>query len=150
MTTLAAKAISLARRDLGRFRYHLGAKPPLTGDVPAGATWESDCSGWLRRVLHRVGIPIPDGSTVQHVWCRLHGHEVPVSVALGPQGAGLLLFMVARHGDPGHVALSIGRGRTLECRGGHGVCEVDATTNVKHRHWDAACKIEAMFLPLPD
>jgi cell wall-associated NlpC family hydrolase len=140
--TRAAKAIAFAREDLGKLVYLLGAKPPLDGPVPSGT--RSDCSGAIRRWLHRAGVSVPDGSVQQHEYAKEHGHEVPVSVALGMLGAGCLLFIVPYHGHPGHVALSLGNGETIECRGSKGSCIVGAKENAR-RGWTAGAKLEAMW-----
>ena len=143
MATVAANIIAFALQDVGKMRYSLGAKPPLDGDLPPAGT-KSDCSGAVRRWAHRGGVDMPDGSYIQHQWALAHGHEVPVGLARGPHGAGCLLFINPQKDKPGHVAISLGNGKTVECRGHVGSCVVDAKTNA-HRGWDAAVKADAFF-----
>ena len=145
-------AIEAGRSDLWT-PYELGAKPPLTGPKTPGMT--SDCSGFIRRIvakgltalgitsLVRNGKTIPvrefDGSQRQMRLVR----EIPLEVARKTVGA--LLFMKARPGHYGHVAMVVDeKGRTLECRGGYGVCFVSAAENAK-RKWDMGGKLDELF-----
>jgi len=138
--TRAGLAIEAAREDIkrGGAAYKLGAKPALKGRLPKGA--QSDCSGAVRRWLAIAGVESRDGSVRQYEECR----PVAVALALGPKGAGLLLFMTPKRGHPGHVALSLGNGRTVECRGGKGMCYVEAGVN-RRRKWDRAGKMGELF-----
>jgi len=68
-----------------------------------------DCSELVEWAAARTGVSVPDGSANQQDFVRRHGTQIPVSQALRTRGA--LLFR------PGHVAISLGDGRTIEARG---------------------------------
>jgi cell wall-associated NlpC family hydrolase len=149
--TRAAFAIAEGENLLGRLVYGFGAKisPALPAErIPEGAP--VDCSGFVRWCLVRAGLTdCPDGSAQIHAWAATPGigHEVPIRFALGLQGAGCLLFIAPRDGHPGHVAISLGQGRSLESHGPTGSAEpsiVGASRNVG-RGWTGAAKIDALF-----
>ena len=150
--TRAARAIRAAEADLAvGVKYVFGAKPPLSGALRPGAA--SDCSGAVRRWVAQAGVTeiqhdgqavsVVDfnGSVRQRELC----HDVPVSLALGPQGVGCLLFITPHGARAGHVALSLGDGWTIECRGHHGVCKVGPAEN-RRRGWEAAGKLPELFV----
>jgi cell wall-associated NlpC family hydrolase len=154
--------IDLAREDIGKIKYLLGAKLG-PGDLPLHPN--VDCSGAIHRWVERALLAAPlDMVTVmqggvgvliptQKFLARFHGsanqgdlcRHIPLTVALGPTGAGCFLFMRPSVGGHGHVALSLGWGKTIESRGGAGVCEVGPFTNLR-RKWDYAGKVDSLFL----
>jgi len=138
--TRAARAIAVGKKQVGKVTYRLGAKPALS--LPSLAGRECDCSGFIRWLLHQVGVAIVDGSQQQKAACR----PVALSLALGPAGAGLLLFMSPKPGKawPRHVALSLGNGESLECCSGKGVAVC------RRRTWTSAGKIDKLMEPCDD
>lgn len=83
-------------------RYVYGAEASKNDPDPDAF----DCSELVEWALARVGVFIPDGSSAQREFCRSHGTLIPISQAIGTRGA--LLFA------NGHVAISLGNGRTIE------------------------------------
>jgi peptidoglycan hydrolase-like protein with peptidoglycan-binding domain len=72
-----------------------------------------DCSELVEWAARRAGVTVPDGSINQINAAR------PMSVEQALRTPGALLF---RSGDPNHIAISLGDGRTIEARGRqHGV-----------------------------
>jgi cell wall-associated NlpC family hydrolase len=139
--TRAAKAIEIGSQYVGKIGYLLGAKANgLTLKEIDQAGKPLDCSGFMRELLREVGVSIVDGSQQQRAACR----SVPLSLALGPQGAGCLLFMSPKPGRnwPRHVALSLGDGKSLECCSGSGV-SIKAR---KGTSWTAAGKLDSLFV----
>jgi cell wall-associated NlpC family hydrolase len=67
-----------------------------------------DCSELVKWAAHQVGVSIPDGTMNQLPHIQRAGLTIPVDRALKTRGA--LLFR------PGHVAISLGDGRTMEAR----------------------------------
>jgi cell wall-associated NlpC family hydrolase len=65
-----------------------------------------DCSELVQWACHQTGVYIPDGSTSQFNYCSAKGTRISVDAARSIRGA--LLF------HPGHVAISLGDGRTVE------------------------------------
>jgi len=159
--TRAAAMIALAKEDLGKIGYLLGAK---LGPGPLPLHPKVDCSGEMHRIVERAllaypldlitgcrgGVPVLmptheflakfQGSAHQGDLCR----KVPLAIALGPTGAGCFLFMRPKPDGHGHVALSLGWGRTFESRGSVGVCIVSAAKNLM-RGWDYAGKVDSFF-----
>ena len=86
-------------------RYVFGAEAALNDANPH----TFDCSELVQWAAHRAGVSIPDGSANQLAHVRRHGTEISVEEALRTPGA--LLFR------RGHVAISLGDGRTIEARG---------------------------------
>ncbi len=86
-------------------RYVFGAETRLNDPNPH----TFDCSELVQWAAHQAGVTIPDGSSNQLAHVRRHGTEISVEQALRTPGA--LLFR------PGHVAISLGDGRTIEARG---------------------------------
>lgn len=77
-----------------------------------------DCSGIIYRILANKGFSIPRTSTTQIA----HAHKI--SVADGARTVGALMWF------PGHIATSMGDGRTIEARGeDYGVMVVSAADN---------------------
>jgi cell wall-associated NlpC family hydrolase len=158
--TRARLAIDLAKEDLGKITYLLGAK---LGPGPLPPNPVVDCSGFMSRVVARV-LQLDPVDMVECNWngnsallptreflARFQGSQnqgalgrkVSVALALGPTGAGLFLVMRPQGGH-GHIALSLGLGRTIESRGGKGICIVGALTNLR-RGWDYAMKLDYLF-----
>ncbi len=91
-------------------RYVFGAETNLNDANPD----TFDCSELVQWAAARAGVNIPDGSANQEAWVRRHGTQMSVEQALRTPGA--LLFR------RGHVAISLGDGRTIEAKGSrHGV-----------------------------
>lgn len=65
-----------------------------------------DCSELIQWACERNGVNMVDGSSAQLAYCRAHGTVISVEQAINTRGA--LLFA------NGHVALSLGNGRTVE------------------------------------
>ena len=86
-------------------RYVFGAETRLNDSNPH----TFDCSELVQWAAHQAGVTIPDGSANQLAHVRQHGTQISVEEALRTPGA--LLFR------PGHVAISLGDGRTIEARG---------------------------------
>ena len=86
-------------------RYVYGAETRLDDADPN----TFDCSELVQWAGAQAGVEIPDGSSNQRAWVRRHGTEISVEEALKTPGA--LLF------KDGHVAISLGDGRTIEAKG---------------------------------
>ncbi|NMO21370.1 hypothetical protein HPC49_29990 [Pyxidicoccus fallax] len=86
-------------------RYIFGTEVNLNDKNPKAF----DCSELVQWAAHQVGVKIPDGTMNQLPHCKQKGTTISVSEALRTRGA--LLFR------PGHVAISLGDGRTIEARG---------------------------------
>ncbi len=86
-------------------RYVFGAEARLSDPDPR----EFDCSELVQWAAHQVGITIPDGTKYQLPHCERAGTLISVEEAVRTRGA--LLFR------PGHVAISLGDGRTIEAKG---------------------------------
>lgn len=67
-----------------------------------------DCSELIEWAAARAGVRVPDGSINQINAAR------PMSVEEAMRTPGALLF---RSGNPNHIAISLGDGRTIEARG---------------------------------
>jgi cell wall-associated NlpC family hydrolase len=86
-------------------RYVFGAEVNLNDKNPN----TFDCSELVQWAAHQAGVTVPDGTMNQVPFFRQKGTEISVDKALRTRGA--LLFR------PGHVAISLGDGRTIEARG---------------------------------
>lgn len=105
------RRLSLGNRKLGNFliaalyqegdAYVYGAEVSLADCDPDAF----DCSELVQWACARAGIYMPDGSSAQREYCP----DIPTDEAIVTPGA--LLFA------PGHVAISLGCGRTIEARG---------------------------------
>lgn len=71
-----------------------------------------DCSELVEWACRRLGVLFPDGSGPQIAWCERAGTTIPRAEAVRTRGA--LLFRRPSPNAPGHVALSLGDGRTIE------------------------------------
>jgi len=86
-------------------RYVYGAETNLNDPDPD----TFDCSELVQWAAHQAGVSFVDGSSNQLQACRNAGREISVEEAIRTPGA--LLFR------PGHVAISLGDGRTIEAKG---------------------------------
>ncbi len=86
-------------------RYVFGAETNLNDPNPN----TFDCSELVQWAAAQVGVSIPDGTMNQLPHIQRAGKGISVDQALRTRGA--LLFR------PGHVAISLGDGRTIEARG---------------------------------
>lgn len=82
-------------------RYRFGAETDLNDANPD----TFDCSELVQWAAHQAGVNIADGSWNQKAACK------PLSVEEAMRTPGALLF------KPGHVAISLGDGRTIEAMG---------------------------------
>jgi hypothetical protein len=128
----ADKLTELLAATEGKVKYRLNAKPKA-GQDPATIK-KSDCSGYLHWLIPQIATEhcgFPDGSWMQHKWCKDHGFKAS---AYNADGAGrrdhrLRIAFIEPQGDkPGHVWL-LKDGQTIECCSGKGVCR---------RPWDTA------------
>jgi cell wall-associated NlpC family hydrolase len=86
-------------------RYVFGAETNLNDKNPD----TFDCSELVQWAAHQAGVTVPDGTMNQVPFFKQKGTEISVDQALKTRGA--LLFR------PGHVAISLGDGRTIEAKG---------------------------------
>lgn len=95
--------VALALAQAGD-RYVFGAEVSPSDPDPN----RFDCSELVEWAAARAGISpkVPDGSAAQRDYCRAKGTMVSVQTGINTKGA--LLFM------PGHVAISLGNGKTIE------------------------------------
>ncbi|WP_323379154.1 C40 family peptidase [Pyxidicoccus xibeiensis] len=98
--TFVQKALSQAGD-----RYIFGAEVNLNDKNPKAF----DCSELVQWAAHQAGVSIPDGTMNQLPHVKNKGTTISVAEALRTRGA--LLFR------PGHVAISLGDGRTIEAKG---------------------------------
>lgn len=91
--------------------YRFGAEVDLCDSDPVAF----DCSELVEWAVHQAGGDIPDGSKNQLMYCCANDTDIPVEEAIHIRGA--LLFA------EGHVAISLGDGRTVEAMNSkRGVC----------------------------
>jgi hypothetical protein len=93
--------VSTALRQVGD-KYRYGAEASKSSSNPGAF----DCSELVEWAAARVGVFIPDGSGNQIAYCRNKGKGISVEKAIKTRGA--LLW------KPGHIAISLGNGRTVE------------------------------------
>lgn len=121
-----AQFVALALKQAGK-RYVFGAYASPNNPNPTAF----DCSELVQWCCERVGIKgCPRTSTEQRNWVAQH--HTGISIAAGIHTKGALLF------HPGHVAISLGNGRTIEA--------MDARDGVRQgnangRPWTAAGRI---------
>lgn len=108
-----------------------GAAVPGT---PSNQTREWDCSGLVYTKLQELGIDSPRSSTEQLAWCE--ENNTIISLERGIQTRGALLLRKKKTGETyGHVAVSLGDGRTIEALGEDwGVGIFSATSNRTFSH----------------
>ncbi len=110
-------------------RYIFGAETNLNDPNPSAF----DCSELVQWAAHQVGITVPDGTMNQLPAFQRAGTTMSVDEALRTRGA--LLFR------PGHVAISLGDGRTIEARGSaYGV----GIFSAHNRGWTVGARIPGM------
>jgi hypothetical protein len=92
-------------------KYVFGAEVSRTDPNPEAF----DCSEIIEWCFERLGVAdFPDGSPNQ----RAHAHQISITEAIKTRGALLGRAPGALGaGTPGHVAISLGNGRTVEARG---------------------------------
>lgn len=98
-------------------RYVLGAEASPADPDPD----VFDCSELVEWAAARIRVrpTVPDGSWIQAQHCYQHRTLIPVAVGLRTRGALLFRTPEVRPGvyRPGHVAVSLGDGTTIEARG---------------------------------
>ena len=106
--------------SVGKVKYRLGAKPKMSA-VPGQPGFRvCDCSGYVRWMLHQLGVHCPDGSWYQQDWCKQRGFKsTTYSNARLSDDRLRLAFINTAPGKVGHVWFII-NGYTIECYGGHG------------------------------
>ena len=108
-------------------RYIFGAEANLKDPNPDAF----DCSELVQWACARAGVYIPDGSSAQNAYCA------HIDVSRGIRTRGALLFI------PGHVAISLGNGRTIEALNPElGVRQMSATQ--RSFNWTSAGLIPGM------
>lgn len=113
------KFVSLALQQAGD-RYVFGAEASPSEPDPR----QFDCSELVEWAAARAGISpkVPDGSAAQKAHCQRHGTMISVQAGINTKGA--LLF------SPGHVAISLGNGKTIEAMNpSQGVRQGNATAS---------------------
>ncbi|MCE9673331.1 C40 family peptidase [Myxococcus stipitatus] len=100
METFVQKALAQAGD-----KYIFGAETKLNDPNPKAF----DCSELVEWAAAQAGVHMPDGTMNQVPYCKQKGTTLSVEQALKTRGA--LLF------KPGHVAISLGDGRTIEAKG---------------------------------
>ena len=103
-------------KDIVNKAYYWDGKPYIFGyevDLDDPAPRAADCSEMVQWTVHQCGLYIPDGAIYQYRYCRNHDRLISVSTAI--RTAGALLFVI--DGDHRHVGISVGNGKTIECRG---------------------------------
>lgn len=99
-SAFVAKALEMEGKP-----YIFGAEADLKDPSPRAF----DCSELVQWACAQVGVSIPDGSGAQSLHCINERTVLSATQAALVRGA--LLFR------PGHVAISLGDGRTVEARG---------------------------------
>lgn len=122
-----ASFVALALQQAGK-KYVYGAYASPSNPNPTAF----DCSELVQWCCERTGINnCPRTSTQQRQWCQNSGTAIPIQTAINTKGA--LLFA------NGHVAISLGNGKTIEAMDAAlGVRQGNATGN---RGWIAGGKI---------
>jgi hypothetical protein len=97
-------------------RYVYGANADFNDPHPSAF----DCSDLVQWATHRVGISMPRTASEQYEFLKHGGHVIPVDQAVHTPGA--LLFNFSSNPDNGqpdhgHVAISLGNGKTMEALG---------------------------------
>lgn len=116
--------VAIALQQAGK-RYVFGAEASPSDPNPRAF----DCSELVQWAAARAGISpaVPDGSAAQQSYCRSKGRAINVQQGINTKGA--LLFM------PGHVAISLGNGKTIEAMNpSNGVRQ----GNANNRGWTSA------------
>lgn len=122
-----ARFVSLALQQTGKTYVYGGEASPSDPNPRV-----FDCSELVEWAAARAGISprVPDGSSAQRAHCARHGTLISVEAGINTKGA--LLFA------PGHVAISLGNGKTIEAMNpSAGVRQ----GNARGRNWNAAGRI---------
>lgn len=110
-------------------RYVFGAETNLDDPNPS----KFDCSELVQWAAHQAGVTVPDGTMNQVPFFKQKGTTISVAEALRTRGA--LLY------KPGHVAISLGDGRTIEAKGtAYGV----GIFNANGRGWTSGALIPGL------
>lgn len=113
-------------------RYVYGAEARLSDPDPDAF----DCSELVEWAAHQAGAYMPDGSSNQRAYCQRKGKAISIDKAIRTRGA--LLFA------NGHVAISLGNGRTIEASGRkYGVRQ----TTAQGRSWIAGGLVPGLKYP---
>lgn len=93
--------------------------------------WRMDCSGLVQWSLRNAyNLRIPAGSTQQRDWLRKHGTRVSIDQARSAPG--IVIW------KPGHIAFSVGDGRTIEQPKTGDVCKIGRMGNrFTEAYWPA-------------
>jgi cell wall-associated NlpC family hydrolase len=111
--------------------YIFGAETNLADPDPSAF----DCSELIEWACAQVGVYMPDGSSAQIGYAQSKGQGLSVSAGIATYGA--ILY------KPGHIAVSLGNGETIEAVGtGYGVRKMSATN--RSFSWTAAARIPGM------
>lgn len=129
MTPTATAFVEAALSQRGK-PYVFGAEVRLDDPDPPAF----DCSELVQWAAHRVGLSLPDGTMNQHPLCERKGTLISVPQALLVRGA--LLFR------PGHVAISLGDGTTIEARGAE--YGVGVFYGAEHRPWTTGALVPGL------
>lgn len=97
------------RRFVDAALAHRGKPYVWGGKSPAGF----DCSGLVTHAARAAGVSFPGGSKNQHAAVQRAGRGIPVQRAINTRGAVLMRMT----GNPTHIAISLGDGKTIEARG---------------------------------
>lgn len=113
-------------RTTGVCPYKLGAKWPLGADSSACRGKPVDCSGYVRWILDRAGVRLPDGSQKQWAYVRdvLGWREVnykDIKYTEADPSRLFIAFKRAGRSTHGHVWL-VNAGHTMESCSSGGVC----------------------------
>lgn len=104
--------------------YEWGAEAKPGTDPSQTTEW--DCSGLVYTKLLELGIDVPRSSTEQLEWVIESGTAIPLEEGLRTRGALLL--------RAGHVAVSLGDGKTVEAMGEQYGVLVGSTSNRGFTH----------------
>lgn len=74
-----------------------------------------DCSELIEWASHRLKTVMPDGSMNQRAYCQ--GSKTMISLAKARSTRGAIVFRDISVTGVGHVAVSLGNGKTIEARG---------------------------------
>jgi len=137
------KLLEVAKQMMdGHISYGLGSKAPSLSCDPS-AIKAIDCSGFVRYIIYKAtggAVHMPDGSWVQHDWCK-HQQFMTADYKTEAQQQDNWLriaFLPKHEKHPGHVWLVL-NGKTLESHGHKGP---------DRRPWDTSAlkKVNACYV----